>query len=55
MPIEPHVLLDEFAMALWWSVELDDWDDLAGRRVTVVLAHHEGAGRFELLVPGSGR
>ena len=55
LPIEPHVLLDEFAMALWWSVELDDCDDLAGRRLTVVLAHHEGAGRFELLVPASGR
>ncbi len=29
--IEPHVLLDEFDSALWWSVELSDWSSYAGR------------------------
>lgn len=51
LPIEPHVRLDELGGALWWSVELADWAGLAGRKVTVVLAHHDGAGRFELEVP----
>lgn len=55
LPIEPQVLLDEYAGALWWSVELTDWAELAGRKVTVVLAHHEGKGRFELLAPSPPR
>jgi neutral ceramidase len=55
LPIEPHVRLDEFAAALWWSVELSDWSRLAGGKLTVVLAHHEGTGRFELQVPASAR
>ncbi len=50
--IEPHVLLDEFACALWWSIELTDWAAYAGRKLVVVLDHHEGKGRFELNVPG---
>jgi neutral ceramidase len=50
--VEPQVLLDELMSALWWSVELVDWKDLAGRKLCVVLDHHEGKGRFELNVPG---
>lgn len=52
LDVEPHCLLDELSGALWWSVELSEWRDLVGRRVTVVLNHPEGAGRFELTVPG---
>lgn len=50
--VEPQVLLDDLLGAMWWSVELTDWDDLAGRKLVVVLNHHEGNGRFELAVPG---
>ena len=51
LPIEPHVRLDEFGGRLWWSVELLDWAGLAGHDLTVVLSHHDGAGRFSLQVP----
>ena len=45
LSIEPHVALDEFSSALWWTVELVD---LKKQRLVVVLAHPEGRGRFEL-------
>lgn len=51
LPIEPRGLLDEFAGALWWSIELLEWAQLADRKVIVVLNHHDGKGRFELSVP----
>ena len=50
LAIEPHVLLDDLSGKLWWSVELTDWQHLAGRALTVVLAHHDGQGRFTLQV-----
>ncbi len=51
LPIEPHALLDEAGEAVWWSIELSDWQALAGRTVTVVLDHPDGVGRADLLVP----
>lgn len=51
LPIEPHVLLDELAETLWWSIELTEWQAIAGRTVTVVLNHPDGVGRFQVQVP----
>jgi hypothetical protein len=34
-----------------WSVELTEWRTHAGERLTVVLDHPDGAGRFEVMVP----
>ena len=47
LSIEPQVVLDEFSSALWWTVELDE---LQKQKIIVVLAHHEGRGRFELTI-----
>ena len=44
--VEPTVVLDEFASALWWTVELTEWPE----KMIVFLEHHEGRGRFELTV-----
>ena len=51
LPLEPHVLLDEFGGVLRWSVELAE----GPAALVVVLDHHDGVGRYTLNLPPSPR